>query len=848
MRQFLFILYLIFFMVTLFVNRDAEARVLNNSKAELMVKSLQWVDDPSTHYNLCQGYYRDLAIPYSLRPDKNHPDAGYDISADQTTWKLNGETTLSGNVRVTRPDQELQGDVAFLYPNKQNGKIEDVKMVGNLKLNEPGKLIVAHEGLLHLPDRQITLNQCFYRVALKENKVQEIKIKKTGKVKEKHLYTLTALGSADQIKQEKKGLFDLFQASYTTCPPVSQAWLLKAKKIHLNSNTGRGEAFHSLLYLKGIPACYLPYFNFPIDKRRYSGFLLPSVGSDSDSGFKLSTPFYLNLAPNYDATMTPTWMAKRGLLTEGLFRYLTPYDQGQFQLSFLPNDSAFQDFQQKARTDYATSPSLHRLLDSSNDRRAFSWQDQLKWNDHWTSQVNYNYVGDDYYLQDFSPNLLDSTADQLMRKGQVVYQGQYWNMFGNFQSYQTLHPVNRDIIKNQYGRMPQIQVNSDYGELPGGLDAAATVEYNHFIQSRTPGITPLPVIGDRFNFSPSLSLPWSWPFAYLTPRVQLQVEKYNTVNNPVENARGRGVAIPIVDINGGLNFERNFSFFRRDYRQTLEPRLYYLYVPYRDQDGMPIFDTTAQSSTYDSMFQYNRFSGMDRMGDANQVTAAVMTRFYDSNTGDEKGNLGVGQIRYFRDRKVNLCSGSSCVMKPIDRFSSSPIEAVANYNFTEGWTASANAAWSTQVGDFVNETVAVKYRPNDYHLITANYQWLKGDNQFPGLIENTNNNDLKQTDLAGYWKLNDHWSIMGRWNYNWSYGSIQAFYYGLAYESCCWAIRLVNGRTYLGDLNDTRIQYRDVVYLQLALKGLGKIGEGGDPESLLSQTMNGYVDTFGQDN
>lgn len=851
MRPNLFVLTILTVLSIPFSN--SMAGLFTRDAPDALEKKLNWVTDPGNCYNLCGGYYRDWVHTY-LDPRVKDGQDGYDISSDQTTWKLKGETTLSGHVRVRRLDQEIQSDSALLYPNQETGKTENIKVVGNLRLTEPGKLIVAEDGWLHVPDRSISLNRCVYRIALKENKVVEINHKKPEPVKERHLYQVTAQGSAEQAKQTKKGIFDLFQASYSTCPPAINSWQLKAQKIHLNNETGRGEAYHSFLFVKGMPVCYLPYFNFPIDQRRYSGFLLPAAGGDGTSGIKLSTPYYLNLAPNYDATITPTWMAKRGVMMEGLFRYLDRFGKGQAHAAFLPNDSAFKDFQARARTKYATSPSLRRLEGASDDRKAFSWQDDMRFSDHFSSRMKYNYVSDDNYMEDFSDNLLDATNDQLMKQGRLDYQGAHWDFLGNFQAYQTLHPVDRDIIKNQYGRMPQLKLVGDYADLPWGFDAGIETEYDHFLQSRTPGITPLPVTGDRINLSPNLNWPLTWPFAYLTPRVQAQIVKYKTQDNPVNNAKDRGIGIPAIDVDSGLNFERYFPLFKHDYRQTLEPRLYYLYVPYRDQDGLPIFDTTAQTFTYDSMFQYNRFSGVDRLGDANQVTGAVATRFYDADNGMERGDAGIGQILYFQNRRVNLCTSSSCGVRAIDRSTVSPVTGVINYHFTPTWTTTINAAWSTQVDDFVNESATVKYQPDNYHLVTLNYQWLKGNNQFPGLMENTNNNDLKQTDLAGIWRLNDRWSLMGRWNYNWSYGNIQAYYYGVAYETCCWAVRFINARTYLGNLNDTHdannphLEYRNVVYLQFALKGLGRLGEGGDPGSLLSQTMSTYVDQFGQDN
>ncbi|OGT67548.1 MAG: hypothetical protein A3H43_05645, partial [Gammaproteobacteria bacterium RIFCSPLOWO2_02_FULL_42_9] len=775
----------------------------------------------------------------------------YNWAADQTLYSLKkGVSTLTGHVRLTRPQQELTSDVAYLYPDKNTGKIHTITGVGNVRLREPDKLVIAKKGDVNLKTKMITLHDVLYRLSIGTTKMETIKEPKTKKI-ENRTYTMTAWGQATKAEQIKPGKMEMQNATYTTCPPNGDLWKIKASSIHLDTKAGRGYSVNNRFLFKGIPFFYLPYFNFPINKDRHTGFLLPSYTRTRSAGVTIALPFYWNIAPNYDATITPTAMYKRGVLWDGNFRYLTEKNSGQLGLEYIFNDRAFHYFQKTAGKDWGSSPTFNALQNDSDNRRALSWQNHTQWSPYWQGDVDYNSVSDDYFVQDFSRNILDNSNNQLLRQAQIDYLGSHWNFLGNVQDYQTLHPVNQGDVENQYAQIPQLQLNSDFPDQWLGLDYAVNTEFVRFWMARNPKDITKPLIGDRMSVRPAISLPIQWPFAFFTPRVQLQATKYDLSRTPSQLPTTPGIVIPIFDVSTGLYFDRNVHLFHYQYRQTLEPQVYYLYVPFRDQFRIPVFNTSTQSFSYNSLFLDNQFVGVDRIGDANQVTLGLTTRFIDDNTGDQKASASIGQIRYFNDRRVNAEYGSSAdSISSTDKRSVSPIAALGTYNFDLHWSANAGTTWNSLINKFDNQNVALQYQTDAHHIINTGYNYVRGGDVIPGEPSDSPRNDLKQTDIGAYWALNNRWSLMGRWNYNWSHTRAQAFLYGVAYESCCWAVRFVMGRTLLtvGPSPRFHTEYDDLTSLQIAFKGLGDVGTGGSPDDFLSSGILGYTDTFGKDN
>jgi LPS-assembly protein len=820
-----------------------------------IAQQLGWIEDKKL--NRCGGYYTEAPFNYSEASAKR---SLVEITSDQTMFAQHGTSVLEGNIAVAQKGQEVTANKGYLYRDPTTGKISTVDLFGHVNLREPETLIIAKKAHLDLKDKRQKLDDIYYRTAIySTTNARKAAPDRKALQHTRKIVQLSAWGVATEFSKDDPGIYEFSQASYSTCPPNTNVWHVEASHIELNKNTGRGVAKHAKLYIKKIPIFYAPYLNFPIDNRRQTGFLFPGLGSSNKFGPYLQTPFYWNLAPNYDTTITPLIMAKRGIQVNDLFRYITPSSDGHLNLSVTPNDRAFKNLQSASQNkyQYVNDPTVQgnlRRLESANDSRgSFAWQDQTRFNDHWSGNIDYNYVTDDYYLRDFGHTLNQVTENQLLQQADVNYRGQNWNFTTRVQQYQTLHPVDALIpTLNQYNRFPQIAFDGDYPDQALGLDYFVSSELTHFDTRNNPGSDLKMPIGKRLHTKPGVSLPLNWPGFYITPRVQMALTKYQLgdISNLMSKSEGR--ALPILDLGTGVYFDRDFSLFGYDTRQTLEPQLYYLYVPYRNQAAIPVFDTTPNTLTYNQLFVDNRFSGLDRIGDANQVSLGVTTRFIDANTGFERIRAGLAEIIYFRNRLVTICTidNPNCLDPTTvhdNQLRHSPLVGVLNYQVNPKWSLAGNSIWNTQTNQMDNQSIALSYHPDPTRVVNLGYNFVRNGDVQPNVPANSSLNNLKQLDLSFAWPVFKNWSAVGRWTKSINEGHFQNLIYGIQYDSCCWAARFVGGSTFTNlDVITGTPQYDTQVYFQFSLRGLGNFGNG-DPTQYVSSNIGGYNSNFGQD-
>jgi LPS-assembly protein len=820
-----------------------------------IAQQLGWIEEKTL--NRCGGYYLEPAFTYSEASAKKHL---IEINSDQTLFAQHGTSVLDGNITVAQQGQEITANKGYLYRDQATGKISTVDLFGHVNLREPESLIIAKKAHLDLKNKRQKLDDIYYRTAVYSNANTRPTTPERKELQQsRKIVQLSAWGEAHEFSKDEPGIFKFSKASYSTCPPNTNIWHIEASQIELNKNTGRGVAKHAKLYIKKVPVFYAPYLNFPIDNRRQTGFLFPGFGSSNKFGPYLQTPFYWNLAPNYDTTITPLIMAKRGIQINDLFRYLSPSSAGQLTLSVTPNDRAFKNLQSASQSKYqyvndpTVQGNLHRLENANDSRGSFAWQDHTRFNDHWSGNVDYNYVTDDYYLRDFGHNLNEVTENQLLQEADVNYRGQNWNFTTRVQQYQTLHPVDAlTATQNQYNRFPQLVLNADYPDQAFGLDYFVENELTHFDVRSNPGSDTKTPVGKRLHTQPGISLPLNWPALYITPRAQMALTKYELgdVSNLMSKNTGR--ALPLLDLSTGMYFDRDFSFFGKETRQTLEPQLYYLYVPYHNQSQIPVLDTTTNTLTYDQLFVSNRFSGLDRIGDANQVSLGLTTRFIDRNTGFERIRAGLAEIIYFKKRQVTICTidNPNCLDASTlrdNQLRRSPLVGVINYQFNPKWTLTGNSIWNTQLNQMDNQSVALQYHPDGVRLINLGYNFVRNGDIQQNLAPTSNGNNLKQLDISFAWPIAKNWSTIGRWTKSVNEGHFQNLIYGIQYDSCCWAARFVGGRTFTNlDVITGTPQYDNQVYFQFALRGLGNFGSG-DPTQYVSSNIGGYNTNFGQD-
>lgn len=822
-------------------------------------QSLGWVEKADT---FCGGYYTESLLLPSETRDLHAP---VHITGDDTLFSQHGTTTIQGNVLFSRQDERMRADKASLYREPTDIQhFSLLELTGHVSLREPNTMVVAERATYQFQSKEKILSKVMYRLLMQGHRpvgrhylVQQKEVNEPGGA-------LTAWGSATRISQTGQGVMALKEATYSTCPPTKPVWLLKAEEITLDRESGRGSANHVTVRVKDVPVFYLPYLNFPIDARRKTGFLWPSIGTQNGSPY-LSTPVYWNIAPNYDMLVTPTLFSHRGFMFADQFRYLHQQGRGDVNVTLLPDDRYFGHFQEDNSLINPSDPSTIqaskiRLANASTFRQAFVLHDDSRYNANWSSHVNISHTSDDYFLRDFGSTLHDVTQNQLLQEAELAYQSQHWRFIGRIQAYQTLHPFNETVTLNQYRRFPQLILNASYPDQWGGLEYFMGSEITNFDIRKTPGANTVPPVGQRGNLQPGLSLPLISSYGFITPRIQVALSQYtlhqtSETITPTPNTISR--ALPIIDIASGAVLERDFSVASHAFKQTLEPQIYYTYIPYRKQFDIPLFDTTVNTPTYDQLFNYNRFSGLDRIGDANQLGVGVSSRLIDHDSGLEKVKVGIGDIIYFANRRVTLCQNKAiCNDYPeahanLQRFS--PISGTLDYHIIPSWNINSNVAWDPVSKQIENSSISFHYQRDANRIVNLGLNYVNNSalatiNDVPvGLIPGNEppitSASLKVTDASVLWPVTTRIAGLGRISHDWASGHLQNVLYGIQYDTCCVTVRLVGNRAFLGinPYRNNRPQYNNEFYIQLSLKGLGNVGNG-NPQSLLTN-ITGYTNT-----
>lgn len=796
---------------------------------------LGWV--PSSD-NICRGYYREPAILLKF------PNPG-DINTQATTvtaslpslFSQRGTSVLRGNVTVTQPGREVIADKAYVNRDPVTGKISSIDMIGNVHMREAGKLVVAQQVHIDLENNTANIENAVYRFS-----------------KQLEKDALNAWGTLRHGTRETDGVMNLHYATYSTCPPTTETWQVRARHLRLDKEKGEGVATNTFLDVENFPVFYLPYLNFPLDDRRKSGFLFPTYGFSVNSGANISVPYYFNLAPNYDMTLTPNIFSKRGLQQNINFRYLTSISSGILNFGILPYDPAFASFKRTAPSAYSNIPNedvyLRELDNSSNTRGYFSYQDTSTFNPNWNAALNLNYVTDDYYFQDFGSTPSLATTNQLLNEGDLNYQSDHWRFLGRLQGFETLHPITQMLVDDQYYRLPEFDLSADYPQQAYGLDYSLNSQFVYFDQAND-FITGNPVVtGDRIHAEPGISWPIANMNGYFTPQLQFDGTDYDLKNQvtglPSDISRG----LPVFDINTGLYFDRDMTFFSKPYRQTLEPELFYLYVPTTNQNDIPTFDTTLPPFSFEQMFQTNRFTGLDRIGDANQLTFALTSRFLDDYNGQEKLRASIGSMYLFQQHHV-FCSGPSCLPDPTVNDRISPVVGELSYNLSPVWNLTGDLAWDPNRAETNNGNVNLIYNYGS-RIFNVGYYFVRDadiENQVAPIVSGaptpivTDETDLNRINVGAAWPISKSWSVLADWNYNISGNYPQVYFYGAQYDSCCWAMRFVVGRNLFSIDQNTEPHFNTTYYVQFQLKGLGNFGYN-NPGSLLTSALPGYQDAF----
>ena len=705
------------------------------------------------------GFSNDDFLSITSNPE----ESPIDVKADRAQFVDGGTSIFTGDVEVVRSGQELKSDRATY--NKLSGQ---VTAQGNVQIRDSAMILNSKRAEWSLTNDSGLMTDAKYRL------------------KESH-----ARGSAAKVNRQGKLQTKLDSATYTTCAEGDNAWLLHASKVNLDHVAAIGSARNVVVRVGDVPVFYTPYISFALNDERKSGFLVPSIGSTSKTGFDLRAPYYWNIAPEMDATITPRYMSDRGIMVNGEFRYLTKGYRGNIDAAFLASDD-LEDDGDNVNPYYG------------EDRKHFSWQHNSQLASRLYTNIDYNYVSDNNYLEDFGSGLSLVSTTHINRQVRMAYHADSWNLTGGLKGYQTL----TDAVK-PYQRLPEIRFQSQLPEQFGGMTYALNAEYVDFAHDTK-------VAGQRFDIEPVISLPLRSSAAFITPRIALRHSRYELDANSNTIADSRlSRTLPISSIDSGLFFEKELTVANTNFIQTLEPRAFYLYIPERNQDDIPLFDTGLNTFSMGQLFSHNRFSGSDRIGDTNQLSLAITTRFIDKQTGREKFHATLGQIQYYSNRNVTLNSSAAETQSDSDMVA----EVVAA--ITDEWMARGQMQWDPH-GDTTNMSAAsVAYRGNNGGLLNFSHRYRR--------------DDLEQVDISAKIPINRQWNVIGRWYHSLKDSRRLEAMAGVEYDSCCWATRLVV-RDYINSSTDQESNL--AIFFQIELKGLGNFGQ--DTDSLLQKSILGY--------
>jgi LPS-assembly protein len=777
------------------------------ASADPLPSELGWVRAPAES-SQCRGYYQEPLLSLSRLNLKTQDELS--ITAKTGSLYLAGESHVSGGVTVARRGQLVQANEAYVIRDAKTGRITKIRLKGDVVLREQGKLMRSDSAEIKVGERQGVLTRVLYRI----NQNDQFKIE--GETV--RLQGITAWGKAGKISQLNTGVYQIDDGSYSACPPDAAAWQISAKELRLNIKDNVGVAKGAKLKLYSMPVVYLPYITFPVTKARKTGLLFPIFGYLGRSGFNIAAPFYWNIAPNYDATITPSVWSKRGLLMIGNFRYLTKMLSGEVEGRIIPEKNT----SDSALGNYARGS-------------VFLHQDAV-FTPHWGSAMTFNAISDDKFLQDFSANPFTSTRTQMLQEAETHYDATYWHALLRVQNYETIQPENTIPVTSIYRRLPQLRFDANTPPGFAGLQAGVTGEAVYF---NWPVRNNDPAYPDslRIHLAPNLRWPLHRTWGYLEPRVSVDTRSYTDDRAlPGLNEQITQV-IPQFSVDSGLYFNRATAWWGKPYNQTLEPRLFYLNVPFRGQSAIPVFDSSYYIFTYDQLFRVNRFAGNDRIGDANQLSLGVTSRWLQSESGFETLSASVGMAFYFDNRKVLLCQpGTDCVESQQIGATSrtaplSPIATALDYHVSQAWHVSGDLMIDPTNGQFQTIDAGLHYQPSGNNVINLGYSYLRG-------METYN-----QVYTSAAWSLTKRWNVIGTFSYNVAQNFPQSYLAGFEYDSCCWAMRALGGQTFTNLTAANNPHYQPVVYFQVLLKGLGSFGNN-EASRLLEGQISGYKDWF----
>jgi len=704
--------------------------------------------------------------PLPQKPDKPARNSSADsneaptrITADKVEAKQDQILEATGDAEIRKGDQFIRADHLLFFQKSQE---------------------LFADGSVRVEQKDATLTGPSLKMNLDNN---------TGEIAEPSFsFSDTKVrGNAEIMHIEGRQQYSFERASYTSCPIGNDDWLLKMSELDLDRNTQIGTAYNARVEFMGVPILYTPWMDFPLNDQRRSGFLGPVLGSTNNGGKEITIPFYWNIASNYDATFSPRIIEKRGTLYDNEFRYMGNSYTGTFNYSELPTDKLTQQ-----------DRSFTSLVHTQSLGGGFS------------AGLNLNQASDDAYLRDLSSIPAIATQKYLLQEGVVSYAGGWWSTSARVQNYQTLQDPNAPVPL-PYRQLPQVNLRAQR-VIDGSIAtlSAEYVEFNH----------PTAVNGSRIVFYPTVAYPLvNDPAYYVTPKIGVHSTQYSLgENNPGTGSKFERT-LPIFSLDSGMTLERDFTAYQHDYVQTMEPRIYYVKIPYQNQDMLPNFDSAPAAFSFMQMFTENRFIGSDRIGDADQVTAALTSRFLDSDNGNERLRVAIGE-RFSRQTPL--------VTLGVPTATTNQSDVLVGIGGRMTNALSLDSLWQYNPNETRSEMFAAtaRYLPEAGKVVNLGYHYTFSADPDP-------TKTLKQLDLSSQWLLSGRWHLVGQIQYSLQEARTVQALAGLEYYQDCWALRLV-AQQFVTALQETSTAF----FIQLELNKLMPVGT--DPLATLRQSIPGY--------
>ena len=726
-----------------------------------------------------------------------------EITSDAANVGVDGRGSVSGNVVVRQGDVELRANEMQIDKPQQF-----VKSDGHIEYSDPQVHVTGAGG-------------SYSAASGAEFRSAQFDLKERA-----------AHGAAGSMQLSPDGVLRLKEVTFSACPPAHEAWDLRADSITLDTRNQIGTGRDARVDFLGVPLIYLPWVSFPLSSDRKSGFLFPSIGNTSTSGVQLAVPYYWNIAPNADFTFQPIEYTKRGPDLGGDLRFLTADQHGELQWDYLPDDAVFHGSRSRVQlNDVVELPAEFRLtLDAQN-------------------------VSDDLYFQDFSQTPAGTSTSFLDRSATLSYRDEHWSVDAQAQQYQTIDTTLL-VDERPYERVPRLAVSSDYtllGILHYGFESEV-VNFQHapsapLLPPLPPGGPLLPALptGWREDLSPRLSLDLTGAGYFFRPALAWRATYYQLDDTLPGAPRSLSRTLPIASVDTGLVFERD-SGSHEQRTLTLEPRILYLDVPYRDQDQLPVFDTGLPDLNPVELFRTNRYVGADRVSDANQLSVGITSRLLDAQSGRQFLAVTFGQTYYFDTPRVTLPGETPATGKHSDFVAQLALTAF------QDWSAEAGVQWDPENQRSERTQLNLQYKPANDSVINLGYRYERFQ-QIPefvqgvelpctaailalastGIATGCDSQGFDQVDTSAAWPIARSWRVFAREVFDVRNHEELERFGGFEYRACCWRLRL-GARRYVSSFTGSR---DTGIWLQLELAGLAGVGSASDTS--LTEEIRGYT-------